>query len=89
MPRQSLSLLLTTLLMGMLLSACGQPMGTRQARQDSAEAAPQEKQCMAKGWQRVAVQISGVPRELLWKAPSGPWLKGTIIVLHGGGGQHF
>ncbi len=44
---------------------------------------------MAKGWQRVAVQISGVPRELLWKAPSGPWLKGTIIVLHGGGGQHF
>src|SRR5262245_27184663 len=49
---------------------------------------PQEKQCMAKGWQRVVLQVGGIPRELLRKGPASAWSKGVILVLHGGGGQH-
>lgn len=49
----------------------------------------QEKQCMERGWQRTVLQVAGIPRVLLWKAPTGPWHKGAIIVLHGGGGEHF
>lgn len=44
---------------------------------------------MSRGWQRVVLPVGGLPRELLWRAPSGPWAKGTILVMHGGGGQHF
>ncbi len=44
---------------------------------------------MARNWQRITMQIDGVPRELLWKAPTGSWLKGAILVMHGGSGQHF
>jgi hypothetical protein len=28
-------------------------------------------------------------RRILWKAPDGPWTKGAVVVLHGGGGHHF
>lgn len=49
----------------------------------------QEKQCIERGWQRTVLQVSGMPRVLLWKAPTGPWRKGAIIVLHGGSGEHF
>ncbi|MBT9525733.1 MAG: hypothetical protein IV105_10785 [Rhizobacter sp.] len=78
---------LSMLLASLLVSACGQHTGARQT--GPAEASPQERQCMARGWQRVTLQVGGLPRELLWKAPSGPWAKGTILVMHGGGGQHF
>jgi hypothetical protein len=44
---------------------------------------------MQSGWQRLVLNISGLPRELLWKAPEKVWTKGAIIVLHGGGGSHF
>jgi poly(3-hydroxybutyrate) depolymerase len=44
---------------------------------------------MQRGWSRVTLDVGGVPRALLWKGPAGPWTKGAIIVLHGGGGQHF
>jgi len=50
---------------------------------------PQEKQCTAQGWRRVVSHVAGLPRELLWKGPNGPWTKGAILVMHGGGGQHF
>jgi poly(3-hydroxybutyrate) depolymerase len=53
------------------------------------EPAPQERQCMAKGWKRLTVEAAGLQRQLLWKAPEGKWPKGTILILHGGGGQHF
>lgn len=61
------------------------------ARASNSEPAPtyQEKQCQSQGWQRTLMQVAGIPRVLLWKAPSGPWQKGAIIVLHGGGGEHF
>jgi len=49
----------------------------------------QDKQCMDRGWQRIVLQVAGLSREVLWKAPSGPWAKGAIIVMHGGGGEHF
>lgn len=76
-------------LMGAQLIACGDVMSARRASHDATEVAPQEKQCMARGWQRVVVQVAGVPRQLLWQAPTSPWSRGSIIVLHGGGGQHF
>lgn len=49
---------------------------------------------MARGWKRVVLSIAGQPRELLWQGPAdnpweGRWARGAIIVLHGGGGQHF
>jgi poly(3-hydroxybutyrate) depolymerase len=44
---------------------------------------------MGRGWKRIELQVSGVERELLWKAPEGRRPKGAILVLHGGGGHHF
>jgi poly(3-hydroxybutyrate) depolymerase len=55
----------------------------------SQEPAPQEQQCMAKGWKLLTPNIGGITRRLLWKGPAGAWSKGAIIVLHGGGGSHF
>lgn len=49
----------------------------------------QEKQCARRGWQPVTVNVSGLERRILWQAPAGPWTKGAIIILHGGGGHHF
>ncbi|MBM3346551.1 MAG: hypothetical protein FJY55_08680 [Betaproteobacteria bacterium] len=46
-------------------------------------------QCIARGWQRIVVQIGRMPRELLWKAPAGQWSRGAIIVMHGGGGHRY
>jgi len=89
MLRRSTAPTWAALLMALLVSACGQHTSARQAGPATAEASPQERQCMARGWQRVALPVGGLPRELLWKAPSGPWTKGTILVMHGGGGQHF
>lgn len=46
------------------------------------------KQCLAQGWQRVTLNIAGLPRELLWQGPVGAWTQGAILVMHGGGGHH-
>jgi len=51
--------------------------------------APQERQCVASGWQRADVQAAGLTRRLLWKGPKGAWSKGAILVMHGGGGYHY
>ena len=51
--------------------------------------APQERHCLAAGWQHRRVTVAGIERRLLWKGPAGPWLRGAIVVLHGGGGSHF
>jgi poly(3-hydroxybutyrate) depolymerase len=74
---------------GTLLAGCGVRADARQPNRADEQIAPQERQCMARGWKRIAMQVDGVPRELLWKAPEGPWSKGAMIVLHGGGGEHF
>lgn len=44
---------------------------------------------MARGWKRVAMTVDGMSRELLWKGPDSSWSKGAMVVLHGGGGEHF
>lgn len=75
--------------MGLFLAACGSFGDVQQSVPGAPDAAPQEKQCMVKGWHRAVLQVSGLPRAVLWKGPDGPWKKGAIIVLHGGGGQHF
>lgn len=45
--------------------------------------------CVDAGWSFSNVDIGGSVRELYWKKPSVPVVKGAIIVLHGGGGNHF
>ena len=59
------------------------------ANAQSAEPIFQEKQCMREGWQREVMQVAGLQRYVLWKAPAAVWPKGAIIVLHGGGGEYF
>ncbi|MEE9911099.1 MAG: hypothetical protein K4571_05180 [Deltaproteobacteria bacterium] len=54
-----------------------------------ADAPFQEGQCSRRGWQTVVLDVGEHPRRILWKAPEGPWTKGAIIVMHGGGGRHF
>ncbi len=46
-----------------------------------------EEQCVARGWQSAAVNVSGIDRKIIWKSPPGAWNNGAIIVLHGGGGS--
>src|SRR5262245_19875584 len=77
------------LLASLLLSSCRHGLAARNAGDIDAETSTQEKQCMNRGWKRVAMQVAGVPRELLWKAPAGQWKKGAILVMHGGAGEHF
>lgn len=71
----------------LLVSVCPCLAGVGQA--DAAGLSFQVRQCMARGWQPAVVGSGGAARDLLWKAPSGPWAKGAVIVLHGGGGRHF
>lgn len=67
------------------------PTATAQSLQRAGgdEITAQERQCLALGWSRVTLNIAGLPRQLLWKGPAREWSHGTIIVMHGGGGQHF
>lgn len=71
------------------LSLIAAPAAAQPAALDDAGAVFQERQCQSRGWQRLVTQFQGLSRPLLWKAPPGPWRKGVILVLHGGGGRHF
>lgn len=73
-------------LAGLLFSATPFAQGTTHGFDG---AMVQERQCQAKGWQRLVTPVAGLSRQVLWKAPAGPWAKGVILVMHGGGGQHF
>ena len=42
--------------------------------------------CKERGWQELQLTVDGLQRKLIWRAPKGPWVKGAIIALHGGGG---
>jgi poly(3-hydroxybutyrate) depolymerase len=55
----------------------------------AAELAFQERECIARGWKHVEMTVAGLERRLLWKAKDGPWTRGALLVLHGGGGRHF
>lgn len=75
-----------------LLSLSVSPTGgeaTNMLQAIGADTPPQEKQCIARGWQPILLQSAGLPRKLLWKGPAGSWKKGALLVLHGGGGHHF
>jgi polyhydroxybutyrate depolymerase len=45
-----------------------------------------EQRCLRSGWKKVAVNVEGNERRLLWNGPRGEWRRGAIIVMHGGGG---
>lgn len=47
-----------------------------------------EKECLQKGWQKVTINVDGLPRRILWKGPEQAWTNGAIIALHGGGGTY-
>ena len=42
--------------------------------------------CKERGWKELQVNVDGLQRKLIWRAPEGGWTKGAIIALHGGGG---
>lgn len=44
-----------------------------------------ERICLGKGWKKDKVDVNGIEREMLWKAPF-IWKHGAIIVMHGGEG---
>ncbi|MFH2012846.1 MAG: hypothetical protein ABIJ37_09140 [Pseudomonadota bacterium] len=73
----------------LLMVACGNSLNARRMIYNASNPLFQEKQCMTRGWQRVELQVAGLSRLILWKTPQGPWTKGAILVLHGGGGHHF
>jgi len=52
------------------------------------DAATAERQCARDGWEALTLQVAGMRRSVLWKAPRRKWTQGAIIVLHGGGGRH-
>lgn len=89
MRQQRWSVVSTAALTGLLVFACGEQLRAGQESVVTDDIAPQERQCMTRGWLRESMEIGGVQRELLWKSPAGRWSKGAIIVMHGGGGQHF
>ncbi|MRR17814.1 MAG: hypothetical protein EG826_15305 [Deltaproteobacteria bacterium] len=60
-----------------------------QAQPMYADAPFQESQCSRRGWHTVVLDVGGLERRILWKGPDGPWAKGAILVLHGGGGHHY
>lgn len=80
--------LIGSVLFCFLLSGCANPVRAQQSI-DKPTVAFQEKQCMRRGWQRTVLQVGDRFRVLLWKAPSTPSPKGSIIILHGGGGKHY
>jgi hypothetical protein len=46
-----------------------------------------ENKCIDAGWKKVITTIGGNERQLLYKGPADAW-KGSIIVMHGGGGDY-
>jgi hypothetical protein len=48
--------------------------------------AEMEQQCLDNGWSKLHLDVDGMDRELLWKAPE-KWENGAVIFMHGGGGS--
>lgn len=44
-----------------------------------------EQICLQKGWKKFTIDVDGIEREMLWKAPQ-VWKYGAIIAMHGGEG---
>lgn len=48
---------------------------------------PAEATCVSAGWRLSGREVAGQTRRVLSLQPAGPWTKGALLVLHGGGGQ--
>lgn len=46
-----------------------------------------EATCLTDGWRLWGGEVAGHTRRVLSLQPVGPWTKGALLVLHGGGGQ--
>jgi poly(3-hydroxybutyrate) depolymerase len=69
------------------IAACtGAPVEPERAGAPAATV--QERQCLARGWQREQVRSAALDRRVLWKAPPGGWPRGALVVMHGGGGSY-
>ena len=76
-------------LIGAILAICAMCAMFAYAEPAPAGTPFQERQCARRGWLPVVLNVGGLPRRILWKGPNGPWTKGAILVMHGGGGHHF
>jgi pimeloyl-ACP methyl ester carboxylesterase len=47
-----------------------------------------ETECLSMGWERIIIEVNGVERSIMFRAPDQGWTSGTIIALHGGGGTY-
>ena len=72
----------------MSLAGCGGGSGGAEPLDPGPAPTVQEQQCQARGWAREVILAQGQTRLLLWKAAAGPWTRGALVVLHGGGGSH-
>lgn len=50
-----------------------------------------DKNCADDGWKTKIWKVNNIERKVIWRGPKGLWKSGTILVLHGGGGEaaHF
>lgn len=70
------------------LAGCGGGSGGATPLDPGPAPTVQEQQCQARGWVREVILVQGQSRLVLWKAAPGPWTRGALVVLHGGGGSH-
>ena len=70
------------------LAGCGGGSGGAAALDPGPAPTVQEQQCQARGWAREVIRVQGQTRLVLWKTAAGPWTRGALVVLHGGGGSH-
>lgn len=73
-----------------LVMGCQKPAndtdGSLEASSPFAADTEQEKTCIADGWTKINFMVGARARKILWKGPS-LWTRGTIFILHGGGGK--
>lgn len=65
----------------------GHDAGSLDAGELTLTPTPTEAVCLASGWRLTGREVGGHPRRVLSLQPAGPWTKGAVLVLHGGGGQ--
>ncbi|HRD97429.1 MAG TPA: hypothetical protein PLA97_13640, partial [Rubrivivax sp.] len=67
------------------LAGCGGGSGGAEPLDPGPAPTVQEQQCQARGWAREVILTQGQTRLVLWKAPTGPWTRGALVVLQDGG----
>jgi len=77
----------STILALLLLSGCGGGGSTPPPNQPPAPPALEDA-CINAGWQLTTLEVGGLARRVLWKGPQNGWVRGAIVVMHGGGGSY-